>query len=89
MPELSILGRRISLRGLSHGIGSQVHLKKGEVWVKDARIVYIGEADKLKAGMGKDFPEIRWDREVDCGGNLLMPGFKDAHTHRMESPPNP
>ncbi len=53
----------------------------GEVWVKDARIVYIGEADKLKAGMGKDFPEIRWDREVDCGGNLLMPGFKDAHTH--------
>ena len=53
----------------------------GEVWVKDARIVYIGEADKLKAGMGADFPGIRWDREVDCGGNLLMPGFKDAHTH--------
>lgn len=50
----------------------------GEVWVKDARIVYVGEADKLKAA---DFPEIRWDRQLDCGGNLLMPGFKDAHTH--------
>lgn len=22
-----------------------------------------------------------WDREIDCNGNLLMPGFKDAHTH--------
>lgn len=22
-----------------------------------------------------------WDREIDCQGNLLMPGFKDAHTH--------
>ena len=24
---------------------------------------------------------IVWDREIDCEGNLLMPGFKDAHTH--------
>lgn len=24
---------------------------------------------------------ILWDREIDCRGNLLMPGFKDAHTH--------
>lgn len=59
----------------------------GEVWVKDARIVYVGEADKLKADMAQEsprgavFPEIRWDRQLDCGGNLLMPGFKDAHTH--------
>ncbi len=22
-----------------------------------------------------------WDREIDCQGNLLMPGFKNAHTH--------
>ena len=22
-----------------------------------------------------------WDREIDCEGNVLMPGFKDAHTH--------
>ena len=24
---------------------------------------------------------IVWDREIDCAGNLLMPGFKNAHTH--------
>ncbi len=22
-----------------------------------------------------------WDREIDCKGDLLMPGFKNAHTH--------
>jgi len=22
-----------------------------------------------------------FDREIDCGGNLLLPGFKNAHTH--------
>lgn len=54
----------------------------GEVWVKNDRIVYVGD------GTGTDFiyqklqiPCIIWDREIDCGGNLLMPGFKDAHTH--------
>lgn len=25
--------------------------------------------------------EIPWDREFDCEGNLLMPGFMNAHTH--------
>ena len=24
---------------------------------------------------------IQWDQEIDCGQNLLMPGFKNAHTH--------
>lgn len=46
----------------------------GEVWVGDNRIVYVGE--------GKDCPqELQWHRQIDCQGNLLMPGFKNAHTH--------
>lgn len=24
---------------------------------------------------------VKWDEEIDCKGNLLMPGFKNAHTH--------
>ena len=24
---------------------------------------------------------IKWDREINLNGNLIMPGFKDAHTH--------
>ena len=52
----------------------------GEIWVKDDKISYVGKgAEEQGAGM----PErpARWDREIDCKGNLLMPGFKDAHTH--------
>ena len=47
----------------------------GEIWIKDDRIVYVGD--------GTELPEscILWDKEIDCKGNLLMPGFKNAHTH--------
>ncbi len=31
--------------------------------------------------IGKALPVIPWDTEIDCKGNLLMPGFKNAHTH--------
>ncbi|MCH5269601.1 MAG: amidohydrolase [Lachnospiraceae bacterium] len=49
----------------------------GEIWVEDDRIVYVGE---------KKEPEDRkkahsFDKEIDCEENLLMPGFKNAHTH--------
>ncbi len=55
---------------------------KGEVWVKDEKILYVGtgmDEDKL-LGCWKEACII-WDEEVDCQGNLLMPGFKNAHTH--------
>ncbi len=45
----------------------------GEVWVQNERITYVGE--------GKPASEVQWDREIDAEGNVLMPGFKDAHTH--------
>ena len=44
----------------------------GELWVKGNRIEY--------AGPPKESHES-WDREIDAGGDLLMPGFKNAHTH--------
>ena len=46
---------------------------QGEVHVEDAMISYVGAAVD---GSGAD-----WEREMDCRGNLLMPGFKNAHTH--------
>ena len=45
----------------------------GELWVEEKRIVYVGE--------NKTSNEIAWDREIDVEGNLILPGFKDAHTH--------
>ncbi|MBO4374083.1 MAG: amidohydrolase [Lachnospiraceae bacterium] len=44
-----------------------------ELWVFDDRISYIGKI--------KNDSDIIWDRQIDVKGNLLMPGFKDAHTH--------
>ena len=44
----------------------------GEVHVKDSKISYVGE---------KPNPTEKFDREIDCKGNVLMPGFKNAHTH--------
>ncbi|MCH5266195.1 MAG: amidohydrolase [Lachnospiraceae bacterium] len=48
-------------------------LQKGELHVENDRIIYIGE--------GKEPGQEGWDREIDCEGNLLLPGFKNAHTH--------
>jgi len=45
----------------------------GEIGISDEKIVYVGN--------GEDAPDLAWDEEIDCNGNLLMPGFKNAHTH--------
>ena len=49
-----------------------VQLSEDEVWTEGSRIVYVGPT---KA----DSPEF--EREIDLNGDLLMPGFKNAHTH--------
>ena len=45
----------------------------GELWVEDSNITYVGDV--------KDDSDIKWDKVIDCEGNVLMPGFKNAHTH--------
>lgn len=54
----------------------------GELWVKGDVICYIGdgaEPTKVLESMVEE-PMI-WGREIDARGNLLMPGFKNAHSH--------
>lgn len=47
-------------------------ITEGELWIEDDKISYIGTGiDK-----SEDF-----DKEINLNGNLLMPGFKNAHTH--------
>ena len=43
----------------------------GELLVKDNRIAFIGEK----------YTGEKVDKVIDCEGNLLMPGFKNAHAH--------
>ena len=47
---------------------------EGEIHIQNEKIVYVGDGKN-----GAD--NFSWDREIDCKGNLLMPGFKNAHTH--------
>ena len=55
---------------------------EGEGWVQDERILYVGDGTDTDAVYQKlHMQSIVWNREIDCEGNLLMPGFKDAHTH--------
>ncbi len=55
---------------------------RGEVWIKNDRIAYVAEQSELTSEWDKtEIPRIDWDIELDCRDNLLMPGFKDAHTH--------
>ncbi|MDE6314398.1 MAG: amidohydrolase [Lachnospiraceae bacterium] len=46
----------------------------GELWVKDGKITYCGSP--VSAPITQPF-----DREMDLQGNLILPGFKNAHTH--------
>lgn len=47
-------------------------ITEGELWTDGTAITYVGPQKES---------ETCWDREIDVKGNLLMPGFKDAHTH--------
>lgn len=53
---------------LTHGTA----LSGDEVWTDGDRIAYVGPA---REGAGP------FEREIDLRGDLLLPGFKDAHTH--------
>lgn len=51
---------------------------EGEICVKEDRISYIGKqrSDEEIKSQGLTF-----DRIIDAKGNVIMPGFKNAHTH--------
>ena len=48
------------------------HLTSDEVWTDGGKIAYVGPARE-------DSPVF--EREIDLRGDVLLPGFKDAHTH--------
>lgn len=50
----------------------EIALTDEEVWVDGSRICYVGKTpEELPA----------FEREIDLRGDVLMPGFKNAHTH--------
>lgn len=55
-------------------------LLTGEVWVFDDTIGFVGNPgnDNIMLSI---FQTIQWDKQINLNGNLIMPGFKNAHTH--------
>lgn len=47
---------------------------QGEIQIEDGKIIYVGE-ERPEAG------KQDWDQVYEADGNLIMPGFKNAHTH--------
>ena len=47
----------------------------------DNRSVYLAVSDRVIAYIGEERPEGDFDREIDCRGNLLMPGLYNTHCH--------
>ena len=50
---------------------------KGEIQIEDGRISCVKPCDGDMSGKDGGI----WDNEIDAEGNLIMPGFKNAHTH--------
>ena len=58
-------GRVLSMR-------EDMEVTEDEVWTDGAAVCYVGP---------KRADAPAFEREIDLGGDLLMPGFKNAHTH--------
>lgn len=50
---------------------------EGEIQIEGNRVAYVGTSGSFDA----EALQKEWDREIDAEGNLVMPGFKNAHTH--------
>lgn len=58
-------------------------LQYGEVWVFDNLIGFVGDPlmEPETSFIHKMQKSMKWDRKINLAGNLIMPGFKNAHTH--------
>ena len=52
---------------------------RGEIQIEDGKISSVMSCDDNN-GTGRKH-DVIWDEEIDACGNLIMPGFKNAHTH--------
>ena len=59
--------------GLVMPMTSDCSYFSGEVWTDGGKIAYAGPA---RSGVLPEF-----EREIDLGGDLIIPGFKNAHAH--------
>lgn len=64
----------LTMEALPENTADGLPVLTGEIQIQGNKITYIGE--NLP-----DEQSLHWDREIDAEGNLILPGFKNAHTH--------
>lgn len=60
-------------------LASGTELVEGEVWINDSVIEKV-LTDSLIENDNNNY-SVTFDEQIDCMGNLLMPGFKNCHAH--------
>lgn len=65
------------------GQQGEYEITEGELWTKEDRISYCGSGivEIPADNKGGETSETVFDKEYDLKGNLIIPGFKNAHTH--------
>ncbi len=53
----------------------------GELWTEGSRIRFVGTKEEAELRLKESGERFRPEEEIYCHGDLLMPGFKNAHTH--------
>ena len=75
------MGKRMKIRFYNARILTMAEGEEifhGELHVDGERIIYVGTSKNEDENTRQT---IQWDEEIDCKNNLLMPGFKNAHSH--------
>ncbi|MDR0963374.1 MAG: amidohydrolase family protein, partial [Clostridium sp.] len=70
----------VIVRILPQGCPQSSIFSDDESLIKSSDKPQIISGTEFQSISDDEFPII-WDEEIDCQGNLLMPGFKNAHTH--------
>ena len=58
----------------------QQDIFEGEVWINDQTIERLIEGE-WQPELDENEESEYFDQQIDCMGNLLMPGFKNCHAH--------
>ncbi len=50
-------------------------ITEGEVWTSGSKISFVGKPTE------EQLKDVKFEREIDLDGDVIMPSFKNAHTH--------
>ncbi|MBR5659424.1 MAG: amidohydrolase [Lachnospiraceae bacterium] len=56
------------------------YVQEGEIWCDGGKITFRGPKSEASEIL-RTTTSPQFDEEIDCGGDLLMPGMKNMHTH--------